>query len=990
MIPLQSEARDEWQRQKQDESQSNEALDTLMDMIGLESVKESFLGIKAKVDVVVRQGASLVAERFGAALLGNPGTGKTTVARLYARFLSMVGVIPGSFFVETSGSKLANGGVQGCQKHLEEIKSNGGGALFIDEAYQLTSGNSTGGSSVLDFLLAEVEILTGKVVLITAGYNKNMESFFAHNPGVPSRFPVELQFKDYPDEELQSILQHHMHKKYNGRMRVEEGTGGLYMRIVARRVGRGRGREGFGNARAVHNVFARITERQAKRLQRQRRLKRPADDLLLTKEDLLGPDPRTVLKKNATWGKLRALTGLQSVKQSVEALFDTVQFNYARELAEKPLVEFSLNKVFVGNPGTGKTTVAKLFGKLLADMGYLSNGEVVVKNPSDFIGNVIGGSEAATKGILASTLGKVLVVDEAYMLGGSSSGSESIGGPDIYTVAVIDTLVAEVQSVPGDDRCVLLLGYRDAMERMVQTVNEGLSRRFPMGTAFDFQDFSDDDLQEILALKLKQAGFHATKDAKLVVRQCLARARNRPNFGNAGEVDILLDKAKLRHQQRLSARKTSNIDILEPLDFDPDYDREQKDVTDCRKPFEGVVGCEHLVAQLEGYQNVVRNMKQLGLDPRQTVPFNFLFRGSPGSGKTSTARRMGQTFYDMGILATTEVIESSASDLVAQYVGQTGPKTEQRLEKGLGRVLFIDEAYRLADGTFGKEAMNELVDRLTKEKFHKKMIVKLAGYEGEINRLMASNPGPTSRFSETVSFQNLTASQCWVLLRDGLGQLDRVDLKAVHDPDDQFMCQVLDSFEYLSTLPGWGNGRDVKTISDTIIRKVFSDGSLTSKVAPFSAPPFSKSSVSAVKDQARSAPQLVTHLRLLPATSCSDEGRDPGVSDEVWMQLQADQKRSEEQRNRDAETLRREESIKTQLKSSATEPDGDERCEYEKQLRSLARERVEIEERRKQEEAAQQKLQEMGVCPVGFRWIKQATGYRCAGGSHFVPSAQLL
>ncbi|RAH75108.1 AAA family ATPase [Aspergillus aculeatinus CBS 121060] len=1015
MIPLQSEARDEWQRQKQDEGQSNEALDTLMDMIGLESVKESFLGIKAKVDVVVRQGASLAAERFGAALLGNPGTGKTTVARLYARFLSMVGVIPGSFFVETSGSKLANGGVQGCQKHLEEIKSNGGGALFIDEAYQLTSGNSTGGSSVLDFLLAEVENLTRKVVFIIAGYNKNMESFFAHNPGVPSRFPVELQFKDYSDEELQSILQHHMHKKYNGRMRVEEGTGGLYMRIVARRVGRGRGREGFGNARAVNNVFARITERQAKRLQRQH---------------LLGPDPRTVLKKNATWGKLQALTGLQSVKQSVEALFDTVQFNYARELAEKPLVEFSLNKVFVGNPGTGKTTVAKLYGKLLADMGYLSNGEVVVKNPSDFIGNVIGGSEAATKGILASTLGKVLVIDEAYMLGGSSSGSGPIGGPDIYKVAVIDTLVAEVQSVPGDDRCVLLLGYRDAMEKMFQRVNEGLSRRFPMSTAFDFQDFSDDDLQEILALKLKQAGFHATKDAKLIVRQCLARARNRPNFGNAGEVDIHLDKAKLRHQQRLSARKTRNIDILEPLDFDPDYDREQKAVTNCRKLFEGVVGSEHLVAQLEGYQNVVRNMKRLGLDPRQNIPFNFLFRGPPGSGKTSTARRMGQIFYDMGILATTEVIESSASDLVAQYVGQTGPKTERLLEKGLGRVLFIDEAYRLADGTFGKEAMDELVDRLTKEKFHKKLIVILAGYEGEINRLMASNPGLTSRFSETVSFQNLTVSQCWVLLRDSLGQLDRVDQKTVHDPDDQFKSHILASLEYLSTLPGWGNGRDVKTISDAIIRKVFScpqdagdkglaltqamvidvlestieerrlratatktpqtrDGSLTAKVAPFSAPSFSKSSVFAVRNQARSGAAADDTSAPASGNLCSDEGRDPGVSDEVWMQLQADKKRSEEQSNRDAETLRREESIKRQLKSSATEADGDELREYEEQLRSLARERVEIEERKKQEEAAQQKLQEMGVCPVGFRWIKQATGYRCAGGSHFVSSAQL-
>ncbi|RAH86735.1 hypothetical protein BO86DRAFT_444640 [Aspergillus japonicus CBS 114.51] len=910
-IALQSEARDEWQRQKKDEDQSNEALDTLMDMIGLESVKESFLGIKVKVDVVVRQGASLAAERFGAALLGNQETGKTTVARLYARFLSIFGVIPGRFFIETPGSKLANGSVQGCQKHLEEIKSNGGGALFIDEAYQLTSGNNAGGSSV---------------VFIIAGYNKNMESFFAHNPG------------DYLDEELQSILQHHMHQKYNGRMRVEEGPGGLYMRIVARRVGRGRGRGGFGNARAVNNVFARITDRQAKRLQRQRRLKRPANDLLLTKEDLLGPDPQTVLRKNATWDKLQALTGLQSVKQSVEALFDTVQFNYERELAEKPLVEFSLNKVSNG--------------KLLADMGYLSNGEVVVMNPSDFIGNVIRGSEAATKGILASTLGKVLIIDEAYMLGGSSSGPKR----------------------PGDDRCVLLLGYRDAMEMMFQTVNEGLSRRFPMSAAFNFEDFSDDDLQDILALKLKQAGFHATKDAKLV--------------------------AKLRHQQRLSARKTRNIDILEPLDFDPDHDREKRAVTNCRKLFEGVVGCEHLVAQLEGYQNVVRNMKQLGLDPRQNIPFNFPFRGPPGSGKTSTARRMGQIFYDMGILATTKVIESSASDLVAQYVGQTGPKTERLLEKGLGRVLFIDEAYRLADGAFGKEAMDELVDCLTKEKFYKKLIVVLAGYDGEINRLMASNPGLASRFSETVLFQNLTAFQCWILLRDSLGQIERVDRmtisatiirKAFSFPQDAGKEElVLTQAMIMEVLGSTIEERRLRAATITPSSTQSEDGPLTATSAPFPTPPLPRPSVPTAKDQVRPGEAADKPCAPAPAHPISGEGRDPGVSDVVWMQLQADKQRNEAQRNRDTETLHREGSIKKQLKTSGDTPDSDERRKYEEQLRNLARERVEIEERKKQEEAAQQKLQEMGVCPVGFRWIKQATGYRCAGGSHFVSSAQLI
>ena len=255
---------------------------------------------------------------------------------------------------------------------------------------------------------------------------------------------------------------------------------------------------------------------------------------------------------------------------------------------------------------------------------------MVVKNPSDFVGDVLGASETTTKGILASTLGKVLVIDEAYMLYGGSSSTGTSSSTDLYKTAVIDIIVAEIQSVPGDDRCVLLLGYKDQMETMFANVNPGLSRRFPMASAFTFDDYSDDDLQTILDLKLSQAGFDVTDEAKKVVRDCLTRARNRPHFGNAGEIDILLDKAKLKHQQRLSARETRSIDTLEPLDFDPDWDRAQRSQTNCKQLFEGVVGCEKLIERLEGYQRTVTNMKILEMDPREQIPFNFLFRGPSG------------------------------------------------------------------------------------------------------------------------------------------------------------------------------------------------------------------------------------------------------------------------------------------------------------------------------------------------------------------------
>lgn len=101
---------------------------------------------------------------------------------------------------------------------------------------------------------------------------------------------------------------------------------------------------------------------------------------------------------------------------------------------------------------------------------------VVLKNPADFVGSVLGQSEQNTRAILAATVGKILVIDEAYML---YSGREGSGiQNDIYKTAVIDTMVAEIQSVPGEDRCVLLLGYKDEIVTMFQNVNPGLSRRY--------------------------------------------------------------------------------------------------------------------------------------------------------------------------------------------------------------------------------------------------------------------------------------------------------------------------------------------------------------------------------------------------------------------------------------------------------------------------------------------------------------------------------
>ncbi|KAI2606749.1 P-loop containing nucleoside triphosphate hydrolase protein [Hypoxylon sp. NC1633] len=184
--------------------------------------------------------------------------------------------------------------------------------------------------------------------------------------------------------------------------------------------------------------------------------------------------------------------------------------------------------------------------------------------------------------------------------------------------------------------------------------------------------------------------------------------------------------------------------LLEGQDMDEDFDHATRDIKDVKHLFHGM------------------NVKALGLrDPKNHIPFNFLFRGTPGTGKTTTARKMGNVFYDLGFLATTEIIEIRR---------HTGPKTRALFEKALGKVLFIDEAYRLASTSdsrsFASEAVGELVDILTQDRFRNNLVVVLAGYEEDINRLLATNPGLSSRFPETVNFENLTpALYCELLFR---------------------------------------------------------------------------------------------------------------------------------------------------------------------------------------------------------------------------------
>jgi hypothetical protein len=581
-------------------------------------------------------------------------------------------------------------------------------------------------------------------------------------------------------------------------------------------------------------------------------------------------------------------------------------------------------------------------------------------------------------------------------------------------------------------------------------------------------------------MKLFDQDLTATTKAKEVAIGLLARARMQSNFGNIGEVENLLSKAKINYQSRqaqLLEHERSPDAPFEPWDFDPDFDRSARASDNLAQLFADVVGCDDVIATLRDYQRLSETSRARGKDPRELVPTNFIFKGPPGTclpiackdrslmnptgtGKTTTARKMGRVYYDMGMLSSDEVVECSATDLVGEYVGQTGPKTRQLFERALGRVLFVDEAYRLAEGHFAKEAMDELVGILTDERFRAKLIVVLAGYDHEMDHLLTVNTGLTSRFQKQIYFHNLKPPQALEILKHALSKHD-VKILALDDPSSVGYAEMYGLVETLAEMRGWGNARDINSLAREMTSLAFNievaasspeelltlpdeDAISCMKTMlaermhrePLAAGPSPPTSSGPIRTQdLKTAPppsattitQAIEESKPAPPTPVTDtseeaqtDGRDAGVSDVVWAQLQAD-KLSEERIQEAATAAIRQAENDANLAAAREEQashdlialleqqarDDAEQSELMRQreqarLKAIAerearaRAAAEIEARRKAEAArrkeearVQAKLQALGVCVAGFRWIKQGDGYRCAGGSHFIDNAAL-
>lgn len=509
--------------------------------------------------------------------------------------------------------------------------------------------------------------------------------------------------------------------------------------------------------------------------------------------------------------KLERMTGLQQVKDQIKRYRARVCMAQQRESKGLKTPMPALHAAFMGSPGTGKTTVASLYGKMLKELGLLSKGHLVCEKRSTLMGQNYASEQEKTLAAIEKAKGGVLFIDEAYLLYKPED-------PKDPGKNVIETLLTEMGGEKDHDWALLLAGYTEEMNAFL-TANPGFDSRIPRQNRYQFADYTVDELMAIADSYCETNGYFLTAEARTALRSKVQYDYNRrdKSFGNGRYIiGLLADDILQSMSVRLSKVCNPSLVQLMTIVREDIPSVQLKDYAAPMKKLQAMVGLEHLKQNIERHLNMVRMLmlrNEQGIHT-EVPPLHMVFVGNPGTGKTTVADLIGEIYASLGLLSVGNVVRVERKDLVGACEGETEQKTAEVLKRAKGNVLFIDEAYTLYGGNpndYGKRVIEALLSVL--ERDHIDMLVILAGYPEEMQQMLQANAGLKSRIPYTFHFEDYTADELLEIAKGVAARLNyrftAAALKAL---------RVLVNEKLTHPTPGWGNARFItRLITNTII-----------------------------------------------------------------------------------------------------------------------------------------------------------------------------
>ncbi|MFC0039988.1 AAA family ATPase [Actinomadura rayongensis] len=453
--------------------------------------------------------------------------------------------------------------------------------------------------------------------------------------------------------------------------------------------------------------------------------------------------------------ELEACVGIEPVKREIHALVAETRAARMRREAGMGIAERSRHLVFAGNPGTGKTKIARILGRIYADLGVLASGHLVEVDRADLIGEYSSESALRVRRVVERAVGGVLLVRDAHTFASDAGRGQEL----------LDVLLTAVQTHRNE--LVVVLGGPEAELNGLLKSHPEVSARFVR--TLRFPDLTDDELAELFAARAADGGFALADGVLEKVRAVVRAAPRDRGLANARLAISLLDRAIARQGRRVLADgvvdETESLDEILLVDVPdspaPDFETVPGDPFSEIERLIGLSAIKQEVAALVAEARAEQMRRDAGI-PLGTPTRHMVFMGNPGTAKTTIARLIAAVYLRLGLLSSGHLVEVTRADLVAQYIGQTAPRVRAAVDRALGGVLFIDEAYTLGTAggdrrDFGHEAVAELLRLM--EEHRSDLVVIVAGYDAEMRAFLDSNPGLASRFPKVLRFPDYSTAE---------------------------------------------------------------------------------------------------------------------------------------------------------------------------------------------------------------------------------------